>query len=262
VVLVAVSVCLAIVLCQDVGLALDPGHPKYQFQSRRGPDREEGIKPLERSGAYIDLVGAFLQVPGLSAGGEPAESFQLGFYLREREPLVRIRVRDYDRFEKFHYWMVPARTAFESGFQQFAWDASVARELGIRADHLGAVARLGGRGHELVVPLLLAAGPLPAAIRAQGVLFLFVPNETVTVDYRVYEKGSPSRALLHVTGERWPKGQRSGVRWAGRGPDGQPAGEGVYELALTASVKTALGLTESIPYDYTFHYRPEVAVRR
>ena len=262
--LVAVSACLLPLPGGGPGFAQDLGNPKYRLQSRRGPDREEGIKPLERSGAYVDLVGVFLEVPGMPGGDGPKESFRLGFYLRERERLVRIEVRDYDRFrgEKYHYWMVPTQTVFDGGFQQFAWDATVTRELGIRPDDLGGVALLGGYGYPMVAPLLLVATQFPAAIRAQGVRFVFVPNETMTVDYSVYQKGRPSPVLLRRTGEQWPKGQRSPVRWPGLGPGGQPAGEGAYVLALTATVTTPQGFTEKIPLDYTFHYRAEVVVGR
>lgn len=33
--------------------AHDLTHPKYHYQMRRGSDREEGIKPLDQSAAYI-----------------------------------------------------------------------------------------------------------------------------------------------------------------------------------------------------------------
>jgi hypothetical protein len=243
----------------EPAFAQDLGNPKYRLQSRPGPDREEGIKPLERSGAYLDLVGAFLETPAVPGRDGPQE-FRLGFYLPERERNVRIEVRDYDRFqrEKYHYWMVPAQTVFDGGFQQFAWDASVARELGIRLDDLGAVVLVGGHGERVVAPLLLATAPFPASIRAQGVRFVFVPNETMTVEYTVHPKGTPSVVLLRRTGEQWTKGQRMPVRWPGLGPDRQPANEGPYVLRLTVIVTTPQGFTDPFPFDHTFHYRPVV----
>lgn len=262
--LLAVSVCLLSLQDDGPAFAQDLGNPKYKFQSRRGPDREEGIKPLERNSAYVDLVGVFFDVPGMAGMGQPGEWLRLGFYLRERERNVRVEVRDYERFrqEKYHYWMVPTQTVFDGGFQQFAWDASVARELGIRPDDLGAVAFLGGHGYPVVAPLLLLAAPFPARILAQGIRFVFVPNETMTVDYSVYQKDTPSRVLLQRSGEQWPKGRRSPVRWPALGPGGLPAAEGAYVLALTATHTTSQGFTERIPLDYTFHYRPDVVVGR
>jgi formylglycine-generating enzyme required for sulfatase activity len=49
-------------------LSQDLSNPKYQFQRRSGPEREEGIKPLERSGAYLDLVSVLLDAPAPLAG--------------------------------------------------------------------------------------------------------------------------------------------------------------------------------------------------
>ena len=91
---------------------------------------------------------------------------------------------------------------------------------------------------------------------------MFVPNETMTVDYSVYQRDTPSRVLLQRSGEQWPKGRRSPVRWPALGPGGLPAGEGAYVLALTATHTTSRGFTERIPLDYTFHYRPDVVVGR
>jgi len=174
---------------------------------------------------------------------------------------VRITVRDYDRFtaEKYHYWMIPARVAFGQGFQVFAWDARLARELRIGLDGLGAVASLGGHGYPVVAPLLFQEKPFAARIQARGVRFVFVPNETMTVEYRVHPKGNPSRILLRSAEEKWPKDQRSAVSWPGRDPKGQPVGEGHYVMALTATVKTIQGFEEKIPLDYTFYYKPEIA---
>lgn len=98
--------------------------------------------------------------------------------------------------------MIPAQTVFDSGFREFAWDAGLARELGIRPENLDAVTELGGHGYPVVVPLLLGAARFPPTVRAQGVRFVFVPNETMTVDYRLYPKGTPSQVLLRSTGEQ------------------------------------------------------------
>lgn len=241
-------------------LAQDLGNPKYHFQQRSGPDREEGIKPLERSGAYLDLVSVLLDAPGASPG-VPGDTYRIGFFLEAAERAIRIRVRDYDRFttEKYHYWMIPLQTAFDRGFQVFAWNPSLARDLGIGLEGLGAVASVGGYGYPVVAPLLLQEAPFPARIRARGVRFVFVPNETMTVEYRLHPKGHPSRILLRSAGEKWPKDYRSAVSWLGRDLKGQPAGEGHYVLALTATVKTLQGFEEKIPLDYTFHYKPELA---
>jgi hypothetical protein len=258
----ATSGCLLLLEGGCPVIAQDLGNPKYRLTDRKAPDRKEGIKPLDRAGEYLDLVGVFLDVPGLHGRDEPREWLRLGFYLQERERRVSIQVRDYGRFreEKYHYWMIPAETVFDSGFRQFAWDADLARELGIRPEHLGAVAKVDGRGYRLVVPLLLAAARFPSTVRAQGVRFVFVPNETMTVDYRVHPQSAPSQVLLRGTAEAWIKDQRSEVRWPG--PGRQPAGEGAYMLALTAKVSTPQGLTETIPLDYAFYYRPELVVER
>ncbi|MGH6689276.1 MAG: hypothetical protein ACREF4_01150 [Gammaproteobacteria bacterium] len=261
--LVAVAMCLVALSGSRDGSAQDLGNPKYRFQDRQGPDRKEGIRPLERSGAYIDLVGVLFDVPVTRSGGEREQRLRLGFFLPERERLVRIEVRDYDRFRaaKYHYWMIPTQTVFDSGFQEFAWDADLARELGIRPDELGAVAELGGHGHIIVVPLLLGAAPFPATVRAQGVRFVFIPNETMTVEYSLYPKGNPSHPLLRGAGEQWLKGQRVELRWPGRNRSGEPASDGHYVLALTVTFTTPRGVKEKIPRDYTFHYRPNVMAK-
>jgi hypothetical protein len=114
----------------------------------------------------------------------------------------------------------------------------------------------------MLAPLLLVTAPFPAMIRVQGVRFVFVPNETMTVGYRLYQRGLSSVDLLRRSGEQWPKGQRSLVRWPGLGPGKQTASEGSYVLELTAIVTTLQGFKETIPLDYTFYYRPDVVIGR
>ena len=237
----------------------DLGNPKYQFQRRSGPDRQEGIKALEVSGARLDLISVLLDVQGATAG-TPGDTYRIGFFLAEAEGGVRITVRDYDRFrtEKYHYLMIPSRTTFDQGFQVFGWNSSLARELGIGLDGLGALAKLGGHGYNVVAPVLLQETPFAARIRVRGVRFVFVPNETMTVEYLVCPEGNRSQVLLSSAGENWPKDQRSAVSWPGRDPKGQPVGEGHYVLALTARVKTIQGVVDRIPLDFTFYYKPEI----
>jgi hypothetical protein len=258
--LIAVSATIVPLLDARPALAQDLGNPKYQFQPRKGPDRAEGLKPLERSGAYVDLAGAFLHVAEPRAASAPGDRWRLGFFLPRQEKAVEIQVRDYDRFQKdkYRYWMIPARTDFPAGFREFAWDGSLARELGLGLGDLGAVVRLGGHGYPTVAPLLLQAPPFPRRLQAEGVRFVFVPSETMTVEYAVHPLGAPSQALWGNAGARWEKDARISVHWPGRDRQGKPVGEGVYVLALTAKVTTLQGFVETIPLDHTFHYRPEI----
>ena len=81
--------------------ALNLSHPKYRLQMRRNAagqdDRKEGIEPVKISGEHLELTGAFLNVSALSSGASDA-AYHLGFYLKEEESRVDIRVRDYDIF--------------------------------------------------------------------------------------------------------------------------------------------------------------------
>jgi hypothetical protein len=94
--IVALTAWLLVLSGGSPGLAQDLGNPKYVLQDRRGPDRREGLTPLQRSAAYVDLVGVFLDVPGLVGGGGPGDPLRLGFYLPESQRFVRIEVQDYD----------------------------------------------------------------------------------------------------------------------------------------------------------------------
>lgn len=68
---IATSGCLLLLQGGYPGFAQDLGNPKYRLTDRQGPDRREGIKPLDRSGAYLDLVGVFLDAAGIPAAGGP-----------------------------------------------------------------------------------------------------------------------------------------------------------------------------------------------
>jgi hypothetical protein len=243
--------------------ALDLQHAKYQLQERRNPgsqvDRSEGIKPVEIAGEKLSLVSVFLNAPDLQRE-KPGDTYRLGFFLREAENRVNLQVRDYNSFNgKYHYWMLPVRKKYDRGFREFAWDAALPQELGIRLEDLGAVALLGGYGHPVLVPLLLHDGPFPSQMQAKGCRFILIPNETMTVEYRLSPKGEEFRTFLESTSEKWIKDQKRTISWGGQDDTGKPAPEGSYILKLTAKISSPGKPAERIPYDYEFYYKPEIA---
>lgn len=198
-------------LLTHFAFAADLSNPKYRLQSRGNPDRLEGLEGIKISGGVkLDLVSVFLNAPG----GESADSgnlYRLGFYLDKRETRAQIEVRDYNSFQgEYHYWMFPSRKMYEPGFHEFVWDATIAKELGLQAGDLGAVTRLGGYGYPVVVPGLLQAGSFPNTLRPQGVRFVFIANETVTVRYRLFPSGNKNRVFLTNIDE-WHKDRKSSV---------------------------------------------------
>jgi hypothetical protein len=244
--------------------ALELQHPKYQLQERKNSggqvDRNEGIKPVEIAGEKLALVSVFLNAPDLNRE-RLGDTYRLGFFLREAENHVNLQVRDYNSFNwKYHYWMLPTRKKYDRGFKEFAWDAALPQELGIRLEDLGAVALLGGYGHPVITPLLLYGAPLPSQMQVKGCRFIFIPNETMTVEYRLSPKSEESGVILESTGEKWSKDQRRTISWEGQDHTGKPAPEGSYILRLTAKISSPGRPAERIPYDYEFYYKPEIAL--
>ena len=247
-------------------LAQDFHHPRYRFQKRTNAtgqvDREEGLKPLEIAGETLTLVAAHLitsDLPGTAQG----DRYRLGFYLREDEPRVTIKARDYNKFPHgYHYWMLPTRTQYARGFREFTWDATVLRGLGMHLEDFGAVAFIGGYGYPVVAPLLLHAAPWPSRIRVQGCRFIFVPNATMTVTYRLAPKGPSRQVLLQQSAETWYKDTRQPVTWHGKDRQGRSVSEGFYVLKLTATVTPSGRPPETIPYDIEFYYKPAITLPR
>ena len=242
--------------------AQDLHHHRYQFQRRTNAagqvDREEGIKPLEIAGETLTLVAAHLTTSDVLSTTQ-GDRYRLGFYLREDEPRVTIKARDYHKFPNgYHYWMLPTQTQYARGFQGFTWDAALTRDLGIQLDDFGAVASIGGYGYHFVAPVLLHTAPLSPRIRVQGCRFIFVPNETMTIAYSLAPKGQSRQALLQRSAEKWYKDARQPVTWDGKDRQGRPASEGLYVLNLTATVTPAGRPPEKIPYDVEFYYKPEI----
>ena len=222
--------------------ALDLQHPKYQLQERKNPgsqvDRSEGIKPVEIAGEKLSLVSVFLNAPDQQRE-KPGDTYRLGFFLREAENRVNLQVRDYNSFNgKYHYWMLPTRKKYDRGFREFAWDAALPQELGIRLEDLGAVALLGGYGHPVLAPLLLHDVPFPSQMQVKGCRFIFIPNETMTVEYRLSPKSEEFRTFLESTSEKWSKDQKRTISWGGQDDTGKPAPEGSYILKLTAKISS------------------------
>jgi hypothetical protein len=247
--------------------AQDLSRPKYRLQVRENAagqeDRREGIAPMQITGERLQLIGAFLKVPALSPTTKSA-TYRLGFYLAEAESRVRIRVRDYDVFRgmNFIYWMLPLRTRYAPGFQTFAWDATLAQELGIELQALGAVAWIRGHGRPAVAPLLLYTGEFPARMRVQGCRFVFTPNTTMTVAYRMYPMGQKTRVLQQGQAIQWHRQRPHAVVWDGTDAQGHPLPEGRYILAVEAAYQPAPGSPEkTLPFDVAFYYTPVIEAR-
>jgi hypothetical protein len=236
--------------------------PKYRLQERQGfsgqVDRREGIKAVEIAGEKLSLVAALLNVQDMPSS-PPGEIYRLGFFLQQAESNVKLQVRDYNFFKgKGYYWMLPTRTGYADGFQEFAWGAQLAQELGIHLKDLGAVAILGGHGHMVIAPLLLHAAPFPPRIQGEGCRFIFVPNETMVVDYRLFPVKDEHRAVLESTSMKWYKDRTQMIKWDGTNLQGKPADEGRYILKLTSYINVAGKPADRIPYDYEFYYKPEI----
>src|SRR4030095_15166441 len=127
--------------------------------------------------------------------------------------------------------MLPKRMQYGRGFQEFTWDGELTRALGLRLDDFGAVAEVGGYGYPVVAPLLLRKASFPARIPVQGCSFIYIPNETMTVDYHLRRKGGQAPVLLQNTAETWHENTKQSIVWNGQDRQGRPAPEGWYILA-------------------------------
>ena len=244
--------------------ASDFGHPKYRFQKRKNSDgqwdRKEGIEPIKIAGEKLSLVSALFVVPKIKRIAKSTKKYRIGFFLKNQENRVNLAVRDYSLFdEKYHYWMLPLISKYDSGFSEFSWDATLPMEMGIRIDDLGALTSIGGYGHYVIAPSLLHTSVLPPKIKVEGIRFIFIPNETMNLDYRLYSKKDESRILLTGKSEDWPKGQKSTILWNGRDHRNKPSPEGHYILSLTAKISGSFG--GQIFYDYEFYYKPIIIYR-
>lgn len=264
--LTVLFLCLVFLIVYGVN-AQDLHHPRNQFQKRLNAagqvDREEGLKPLEIAGETLTLVAVHLTPADLS-GSAQGDFYRLGFYLRQDEARVTIKVRDYNKFPNgYHYWMQPLKTQYARGFQEFTWDTTVLRGLSMQLKDFGAVVSIGGYGYRFVAPVLLHTAPFPSRIRVQGCRFLFVPNETMDVTYSLTPKGQSVPVLRQSSQEKWSKDGRESVTWNGKNHQGHPAPEGLYVLNLRATVTHPSGRApETISYEAEFYYTPEITFQR
>jgi hypothetical protein len=248
--------------------ALDLSHPKYRLQTRRNAagqtDRREGIEPVKIAGEHLELIGAFLNVPTLQPG-VASTTYHLGFYLKEAESRIDIKVRDYDVFRGMHfiYWMLPLRTQYARGFgSKFMWEASLSQGLGIGLQDLGAVAWIRGYSRPMVAPLLLHTDTFPALMQVEGSRFVFMPNTAMTVDYHIYPKGQQERLVKQGRAVVWSANRQHAVVWNGKDPQGRSVPEGVYILDVSATYTPAPGRPErKLPFDVAFYYTPMIATR-
>lgn len=271
--LVLFSTCLSLLFLSSSLLpaepstawAIDLSHPKYRLQTRKNAagqeDRREGIEPVKIAGEHLELLGAFFNVPALQVDAA-STTYRLGFYLTEAESQVDIEVRDYETFRGMHfiYRMLPLRTQYARGFHNFAWDAALAQELGVGLEDLGAVARL--RGRPLVAPLVLQTNPFPARIPVQGCRFIFMPNTTMTVDYRIHPREQETRLVKQGRALQWSRHRPRSVVWDGQDLQGRPMPEGVYVLRIMATFIPVPGSPEQkLPFDIAFYYMPVIDAR-
>jgi hypothetical protein len=216
----------------------------------------EGIEPVKIAGEHLKLIGAFFNVPALQADRTSA-TYRLGFYLKEAESQVNIEVRDYETFRSmnFIYSMLPLRTQYARGFHNFAWDAALARELDIGLEDLGAVVRL--RGGSMVAPLVLHTNAFPAQIPVQGCRFIFIPNTTMTVEYRIYPREQDTHLVKQGSALKWTRHRSASVVWDGKDLQGHPMPEGVYVLKGSATFIPVSGRPEKpLTFYEAFYYMP------
>jgi hypothetical protein len=134
--------------------------------------------------------------------------------------------------------------------------------LGINIQDLGAVASLRSDGLRRVAPLLLHAHAFPAQMHVQGCRFVFMPNTTMTVDYRIYPKAQETHLVKQGNGLQWDRYRRKSVTWDGKDPQGRPMPEGVYILKLSATYIPVPGRpARTLPFDMAFYYTPVIDAR-
>ncbi|MGE3538440.1 MAG: hypothetical protein AB7N91_13540 [Candidatus Tectimicrobiota bacterium] len=252
-------VYLLLVVSGWVAGAQDFGHPKYGWQERKNPDRWEGVKPLDISGEKIDLV-AVLLTPATSATGLKLDgAYHLGLYLPQAEPHIDISVRDYRKFHNnYRYHMRLQRRKYASDFQQLSWDATILRELPIAFADLGAVAAVHGQSYPVVAPLLLSTTPLVLPLRLQGCRFVFLPSDTMRVQYSLYAREDTPRPFLKGD-VQWEKEQRQSITWDGRDHQGRPAPAGWYGVTVHGIIERPGQPPDSLPaLDWFFYYTSEI----
>ena len=238
---------------------------KYRLKDRRGPtgevDRREGIESVKIAGEKLYLFSVLFNTKA-NQSEESSELYRLGFFLPRDESRVNIQIRDYNSFKgDAHYWMFPKQKRYQNGFHMFLWSAQISKELGIHLNHLGARADIRGHDHLIVAPLILQATPLPPRIVIQGCRFIFLPNETMDVEYTLFTKDNEHDPVMANVIEKWHKDQKSIIDWRGRNSASQLSEDGWYILRINAYT-TPLGKpTERIPYDYEFYYKSEINVK-
>ena len=155
----------------------------------------------------------------------------------------------------FIYSMLPLRTQYARGFHNFAWDAALARELDIGLEDLGAMARL--RGRSMVAPLVLHTNTFPAQIPVQRCRFIFIPNTTMTVEYRIHPREQETRLVKQGRALEWKRYRLESVVWDGKDLQGRPMPEGVYVLKGTATFIPVPGSPEQkLTFYEEFYYAP------
>jgi hypothetical protein len=163
---------------------------------------------------------------------------------------------------RFIYWMLPLRTQYARGFGTFTWDASLAQELDIGLQDLGAVVWIRGYSRPMVAPLLLHTGTFPAQMRVEGSRFVFMPNTAMTVDYHIYPKEQQERLVKQGRAVEWSANRQHAVVWDGKDPQGRSMPEGVYILDVSAIYTPAPGMPERrLPFDVAFYYTPMITTR-
>lgn len=242
--------------------AFNPKDPQFALQPRRNSegqvDRLEGLEPLQVVGERIALVSALLLADTVPAVPSPV-THRLTFSLDKAEE-VRLKVRAYSVLQDYYlYWMLPDKRRYGRGRNEFVWNAQLTRDVGLKTDDLGAIAHLTGYSHPVVVPVLFHAMPtLPPNIRAAACQFVFVPTETLTVEYRIYPRGKRSLSYLTARAVGWPKDLQASIRWDTTDGHGQLASDGAYVLSLTATPALVGRTIEPLTLEYEFRFKRDV----
>ena len=114
----------------------------------------------------------------------------------------------------------------------------------------------------MVAPLLLHTSPFPARIPVQGCRFIFMPNTTMTVDYRLYPREQETRLVKQGRALQWSRHRPKSVVWDGQDLQGRPMPEGVYVLKVIATFIPVPGSPEQkLPFDVAFYYMPVIDAR-
>ena len=113
------------------------------------------------------------------------------------------------------------------------------------------------RGHSMVAPLVLHTNTFPAQIPVQGCRFIFIPNTTMTVEYRIHPREQETRLVKQGRALEWKRYRLESVVWDGKDLQGRPMPEGVYVLKGTATFIPVPGSPEQkLTFYEEFYYTP------